>query len=143
MHSLFIPFLLQFLFPPFLKFPTGNDPFRPNCPSCSNSPDKIFTQIGNMETQAIFFFSDTSLHTYKTSASFLFMYSLSTSLYGCIAPYIVIDLLDFLSIAFSSLLFQCSRLFGLRLVMEPISNMTSFKIRSLFSSLFNRITKSE
>ena len=108
MHSLFIPFLLQFLFPPFLKFPTGNDPFRPNCPSCSNSPDKIFTQIGNMETQAIFFFSDTSLHTYKTSASFLFMYSLFTSLYGCIAPYIVIDLLDFLSIAFSSLLFQYS-----------------------------------
>ena len=40
--------------------------------------------------------------------SFHFMYNLSTSLFGCNAPYIVIVFLDFLSTSFNSLSFHCS-----------------------------------
>ena len=39
--------------------------------------------------------------------SFLLMYNLSTSLFGCNAPYIVIVFLDLLSTFFNSLSFHC------------------------------------
>ena len=46
-------------------------------------------------------------HTHQISTS-LFMYNLSTLLFGCNAPYVVIVFLDLLSTSFNSLSFHCS-----------------------------------
>ena len=42
------------------------------------------------------------------SLSYLLMYNMSTSLFGCNTPYIAIVFLDFLSTSFNSLSFQCN-----------------------------------
>ena len=105
--SFFTPVLFKFSCFLFFKFPTIYSIFSIDCLSCSNSPHEIFFRIDNIKTQNIFLFSNTTFHTHQTSTS-LFMYNLSTSLCGRIAPYIVIVFLDILSISFNSLSFHCS-----------------------------------
>ena len=123
---------LSFLF---FKFSARYSIFCIDYLSFSNSPDEVFFRIENIKTQTIFLFSIATFYTHQTLLpSFLFMYNLSTSLFGCNALYIVIAFLDFLLSSSNSLSFQCS-------ILAPYVNAatahTCIAVISLFSFSFD------
>ena len=104
-----MPVLVNFLCSLFFKFCTRYSIFSTDCLSYSNSPDEVFFKISNIKTQTIILFlTQCSTPIRPLLPSFLVMSNLSTSLFECNAPYIVIVFLDFLPTSFDSLSFHCS-----------------------------------
>ena len=103
-HASFVKFLC-FLF---FNFSTYYNIFSIDYLSCSNSLDEVFFRFGNIKTQTIFLSLTQCSTLVRPLPPFLFKHNLSTSLFMCNAPYIVIISLDFLSTYFNSPYFHCS-----------------------------------
>ena len=105
----FTPLLFKFFFILFFKFSTRYSNFSIDCLSCSNSPDEVFFRIGNIKPRLCYSSLMQRFALIRPLPPFLLiMYNLSTSLFGCNFPYIVIVFLDFLPTYFNSLSFYSS-----------------------------------